>query len=41
VLRERRLNVVLILSWNIADEVVLEHGYVRDWRDDLWWPCWR
>ena len=31
VLRERRPDVVLILPWNIAEEVVLEHGYVRGW----------
>ncbi len=31
VLRERRPDVVLILPWNIADEVVLQHGYVREW----------
>jgi SAM-dependent methyltransferase len=30
-LRERRPDVVLILPWNIADEVVLQHAYVRDW----------
>jgi hypothetical protein len=30
-LRERRPDVVLILPWNIADEVVRQHGYVREW----------
>jgi SAM-dependent methyltransferase len=30
-MRERRPDLVLILPWNIADEVVAEHGYVRDW----------
>jgi hypothetical protein len=30
-LRERRPDVVLILPWNIADEVVSQHGYVREW----------
>jgi hypothetical protein len=30
-LRERRPDVVLILPWNIAGEVVLQHGYVREW----------
>jgi SAM-dependent methyltransferase len=30
-LREQRPDVVLILPWNIADEVVLQHGYVREW----------
>lgn len=31
VLRERRPDVVLILPWNIASEIVRQHGYVRDW----------
>lgn len=31
VLRERRPDVVLILPWNIAEEVVQQHGYVREW----------
>ena len=30
-LREQRPDLVLILPWNLADEVVLEHGYVREW----------
>jgi len=30
-LRERRPEVVLILPWNIADEVVAQHGYIREW----------
>jgi len=30
-LRERRPEVVLVLPWNIADEIIAEHGYVRDW----------
>jgi SAM-dependent methyltransferase len=30
-LKERRPDVVLILPWNIADEVVREHGYIREW----------
>ncbi len=30
-LRERRPDVVLILPWNIADEIVKQHGYVREW----------
>ena len=30
-LRERRPDVVLILPWNIADEVVAQHAYVREW----------
>jgi len=31
VLRERRPDVVVILPWNIAGEVVAQHGYVREW----------
>lgn len=31
VLRERRPDTVLVLPWNIADEVTRQHGYVRDW----------
>jgi SAM-dependent methyltransferase len=31
VLRERRPDMVLILPWNIADEVMAQHGYVREW----------
>ncbi|ASU40576.1 SAM-dependent methyltransferase [Herbaspirillum sp. meg3] len=31
VLRERKPDVILILPWNIADEVVSLHGYVREW----------
>jgi hypothetical protein len=30
-LRESQPDIVLILPWNIADEVVRLHGYVRDW----------
>ena len=30
-LRERRPDIVLILPWNIADEIVERHSYVRDW----------
>jgi hypothetical protein len=30
-LRERRPDIVLILPWNITEEVVMQHGYVRDW----------
>ena len=30
-LREQRPDVVLILPWNIAEEVVSQHGYVREW----------
>ncbi len=30
-LRERRPDYVIILPWNIADEVIGQHGYVREW----------
>jgi SAM-dependent methyltransferase len=30
-LKERKPDIVLILPWNIADEVVREHGYIREW----------
>jgi SAM-dependent methyltransferase len=32
VLRERRPDFVLILPWNIANEVTAEHAYIRDWQ---------
>jgi SAM-dependent methyltransferase len=28
---ERRPDVVLILPWNLADEIASSHGYIRDW----------
>ena len=31
VLRERQPDVVLILPWNIANEVMSQHGYIREW----------
>jgi hypothetical protein len=31
VLAERRPDFLLILPWNLADEVILEHSYIRDW----------
>ncbi len=31
VLKERRPDIVLILPWNIADEVKGQHGYIREW----------
>lgn len=31
VLAERRPDIVLILPWNIADEVAAQHAQVRDW----------
>ncbi|MGZ5037651.1 MAG: methyltransferase domain-containing protein [Usitatibacter sp.] len=30
-LRARRPDVVIVLPWNIADEVVRQHGYIREW----------
>ncbi len=30
-LRERHPDILLILPWNIADEVVHQHGYIREW----------
>jgi len=30
-LRERRPDTVLILAWNLAEEVIAQHGYVQDW----------
>jgi hypothetical protein len=30
-LRERQPDIVLILPWNIADEVVSQHSYVLEW----------
>lgn len=30
-LRERRPDIILILPWNIADEVTRQHAYVREW----------
>lgn len=31
VLRERHPDIVLILPWNLADEVMCQHEYVREW----------
>jgi hypothetical protein len=31
ILRERQAGFVLILPWNIVDEVVAQHAYVREW----------
>src|SRR6185436_7327015 len=31
VLRVRQPDTVIVLPWNIADEVVAQHGYVRGW----------
>jgi hypothetical protein len=30
-LHERRPDIVLILPWNIADEVITQNAYVHDW----------
>ena len=30
-LRERRPHLVMILPWNLRDEIVAEHAYVREW----------
>jgi hypothetical protein len=30
-LRERRPDIVLVLPWNLADEVVRTHAYIREW----------
>lgn len=30
-LQERKPDMVLILPWNIAEEIVAQHGYVREW----------
>jgi SAM-dependent methyltransferase len=50
VLRERKPDIVLILPWNIADEVVGSHAYVREWggkfvvavprMEFVQWNCW-
>jgi hypothetical protein len=31
VLRKRKPDIVLILAWNIADEIISQHEYIRDW----------
>ena len=30
-IRETKPDFVLILPWNLKDEIVLEHGYIREW----------
>ena len=30
-LRETKPDVVLILPWNLRDEITTQHGYIRDW----------
>jgi hypothetical protein len=34
-LRQRKPDTVLILPWNIADEIMKQHGYVREWGGDF------
>jgi len=31
VLKERKPDIVIILPWNIAEEVVARHGYIKEW----------
>jgi hypothetical protein len=31
ILRSRKPGIILILPWNIADEIISQHGYVRAW----------
>lgn len=35
-LRKRKPDTVLILPWNIADEVVEQHGYIRQWGGEFY-----
>ncbi len=35
-LRKRKPDTVLILPWNIADEVVEQHGYIREWGGEFY-----
>jgi hypothetical protein len=30
-LKEKRPDIVLILPWNLKDEIVAEHGYIAEW----------
>lgn len=30
-IRETKPDFVLILPWNLKDEIILEHGYIREW----------
>lgn len=30
-LKERKPDIVVILPWNIAEEVVAQHGYIKEW----------
>ena len=31
VIPERKPELILILPWNIADEVMQQHGYINEW----------
>jgi len=35
-LREGKPDIVLILPWNIAEEVIQQHGYAREWGGAFW-----
>lgn len=35
-LRQRKPDVVLILPWNLADEVMAQYAYVREWGGEFW-----
>lgn len=35
-LKIRKPDTVLILPWNIADEIVEQHGYIRDWGGEFY-----
>lgn len=36
VLKEDKPDIVLILPWNIADEVISEHDYIQDWGGEFY-----
>ncbi|MEA2171494.1 MAG: hypothetical protein QOF76_4794, partial [Solirubrobacteraceae bacterium] len=40
-IRRQRPDVVFILPWNLTDEIVAEHGYVREWGGEFAarWPA--
>ena len=31
VLRERKPDLLIILPWNITEEITEQHGYIREW----------
>ncbi|MEN1760793.1 class I SAM-dependent methyltransferase [Anoxynatronum sibiricum] len=35
-LRKRKPDTVLVLPWNIADEIVEQHGYIREWGGEFY-----